>query len=183
MIMGKRNLPLLGMAFVLGMLLPVSSFAEENDGGTSSVVQADYLCLYAWNQAISNSWPIGQVRKLVFTSTDVAVSLWQGGNTYRYPYGSVRKITFADEPLSSAIEPAATNGAIMYYNASRESLVIADACGNARLQLYSLSGAQVFSAIVSEGRSEHSLASLAAGVYVAKLTDQTNTYTLKLQIR
>lgn len=181
--MEKKNLPLLGMVFVLGMLLPVSSFADENDGGTPSVVQADYLCLYAWNQAMSNSWPIGQVRKLVFTSTDVSVSLWQDGNTYTYPYGSVRKFTFADEPLPSSIEPAATDGAVMYYNASGKSLVITEACGNARLQLYSLSGAQVFSAIVPEGRSEHSLASLAAGVYVAKLTDPTNTYTLKLQIR
>ncbi len=181
--MGKRNFPLLGMAFVLGMLLPVSSFADENDGGTPSVVQADYLCLYAWNQAMNGSWPIGQVRKLVFTSTDVSVSLWQDGNTYTYPYGSVRKFTFADEPLPSGNESVVTVGAVMYYNASRESLVITDACGNARLQLYSLSGAQVFSAIVPEGRSEHSLASLVAGVYVAKLTDPTNTYTLKLQIR
>ena len=169
-----------GVSFVIPMFFSLPLLAEEQDVGAASV-QADYLCLYAWNQSESNSWPIGKVRKLVFTNTDVSVSLWEGEDTYTLPYGSVRKITFEEEALADDVEATEMARAI-YYNASLRSLVVTNNNGSGHLQLYKMSGALVFSASVGEGQSLHSLANLPVGVYVAKLTDQEKSYLLKLQI-
>lgn len=159
--------------------LPLS--AGEQDVSETSI-QTDYLCLYAWNKAESNSWPIGQVRKLVFTETNVSVSLWDGEDICTLPYDNVRKITFEEEALANDIETTIAPCTI-HYDELHRLLVIKDICGSGHLQLYNVSGALVFSASVSKGKSEHSLINLPVGVYIAKLTDQEKTYLLKLQIR
>lgn len=175
-----RRTLFLGVSSLIPMLFSLPVLAEEQDVGATSA-QADYLCLYTWNQAENSSWPIGQVRKLVFSNTDLSVSLWEGEDTYTLPYGSVRKITFEEEALADDVEATEMARAI-YYNASLRSLVVTNNNGSGHLQLYKMSGALVFSASVGEGQSLHSLANLPVGVYVAKLTDQEKSYLLKLQI-
>lgn len=148
-----------------------------------AVAQADYLCLYSWNQTKSNSWPVGQVRKIVFTDTDVSVSLWGGDDTYSLPYADVRKFTFENEPLPSGINVIQMQRTVMRYDASRESLFWTNVCGDGKLQFYNMNGTLVHSAILSEHQGRYSLDALSPGIYVAKLTDYTSTYLLKLQIR
>lgn len=151
--------------------------------GVKAVAQSDYLCLYSWNQEESLSYSVQQVRKLVFTDTEVSISLWGSEDTYTLPYGSVRKITFEDEPLPSVVDAIQTQNTTMYYDVFQKSLVVTSVCSNGLLQLYNINGSLAFSTYVPEYRSEHSLATLPSGIYIAKLTDQTDTYILKLQIK
>lgn len=175
-----RRTLFLGVSSLIPMLFSLPVLAEEQDVGATSA-QADYLCLYTWNQAENSSWPIGQVRKLVFSNTDLSVSLWEGEDTYTLPYGNVRKITFEEEALADVIE-ATKMARNIYYNASLRSLVVTNNNSSGHLQLYNMSGSLVFSASVGEGQSLYSLTNLLNGMYVAKLTNQEQSYLLKLQI-
>lgn len=145
--------------------------------------QKDYLCLYAKNQADSQSWAINEVRKLTFSSNAINVYLWQEAEPYVLDFDSMRKLTFEEQPFPSGVQSAELQVMAVKYDASRKSLLISGMDAGGMLQVYTIGGTLSLSSPISMQQTEIPLTHIPKGLYIVRLSSGEKTKSLKIQIQ